>query len=78
MSMDFPVFFSLIIEINYPHLAGGLKGPPILPQELEVGGHRPPYLLVCNIHVYKYYLGTQFNDNYTEETMEKKTKDAMS
>ena len=42
--------FSLIkkiyIEINYPHLVEGLNGPPSLPQELEVGGRRPPYLLV--------------------------------
>ena len=34
--------FSLIIEIYYPHLLGGLKGPLSPPQELEVGGRRPP------------------------------------
>ena len=38
-------FFSLIIKINYLQ-ARGPKGPPSPPQELEVGGHRPPYLLV--------------------------------
>ena len=36
---------SLIIKINYPHLAGG----PSPPQELEVGGRRPAYLLVTYI-----------------------------
>ena len=30
-------FFKFLI-INYPHLAGGPKGPLSLPQELEVGG----------------------------------------
>ena len=45
MSMDFPGFF-LIIKINYPHLSGDAKGPPSTQQELEVGGRRPPYLLV--------------------------------
>ena len=50
MSMDFPGFFSsLIIKINYPHLSGGLKGSPSPPQELEVGGRRPLYLLVFYI-----------------------------
>ena len=47
MSMDFPgFFFSLIIKINYPHLSQGPKSPLNPPQELEVGGRRPPYLLV--------------------------------
>ena len=39
MLMDSPVKFSLILKINYLHLAGGLKGPPSPPQELEVEGH---------------------------------------
>ena len=48
--MDFSgFFFSLIIQIYYPHLAGDLKGPPSPLQELEVGGCRPLYLLVKNI-----------------------------
>ena len=46
------IFFSLIIKINYPHLTGSPKGPSNLPQELEVGGHRPPYLLVNLYFVY--------------------------
>ena len=40
------IFFSLIIKINSPHMSGGLKGPLSPPQELEVGGRRPPYLLI--------------------------------
>ena len=43
------IFFSLIIKINFPHMSGGPKGPLSPPQELEVGGHRTPYLLVCYI-----------------------------
>ena len=46
MSMYFYGFLKLIIKINYPHLAGGRRAPPIPPQELEVGGHRPLYLQV--------------------------------
>ena len=49
MSMDFPGIFSLIIKINYPHLSGSPEGHLSPPQELEVGGRRPPYLLVVNI-----------------------------
>ena len=30
-------------------MSGGLKGPLSPLQELEVGGCRPPYLLVCHI-----------------------------
>ena len=30
-------------------MSGGLKGPLSPPQELEVGGRRPPYLLVLHI-----------------------------
>ena len=30
-------------------MAEGLKGAPSPPQELEVGGHRPLYLLVFNM-----------------------------
>ena len=41
-------FFSFIIQINSPHMSGGLKGPLSPLQELEVGGHRPPYLLIYN------------------------------
>ena len=48
-------FFALIIKINYPHLAGGPQSPS---QELEVGGHRPPYLLVSDtVAISVYTLG---------------------
>ena len=42
-----------IIKKNYPYMSGGLKGPQSPPQELEVGGRRPPYLLV---HIYIFSL----------------------
>ena len=48
-------FFSLIIKINSPHMSGALKGPLSPPQELEVGCHRPLYLLVSHM--------TDFNTN---------------
>ena len=34
-------------------MTGGPKGPLSPPQELEVGGHRPPYLLVLNIEYFQ-------------------------
>ena len=40
------IFLKLIIKLNYPHLSGGLKGPPCPPHELEVEGRRPPYLYI--------------------------------
>ena len=39
----------LIIQINYPHMSGGPKGPISPLQELEVEGRGPPYPLVPNI-----------------------------
>ena len=40
------IFLLLIIKINYPHISGGPKGPLSPLHKLEVGGRRPPYLLV--------------------------------
>ena len=45
-------------------MIGGPKGAPSHPQELEVGGCRPPYLLVLhtNIRSKKYLKQTQHSE----------------
>ena len=51
-SFKYQCIFLDFVLINYPHLARGLKGPPSPAQKLEVGGHRPPYLLVFIYTIY--------------------------
>ena len=53
-------FSSLIIQINYAHMSGGPNGPLSPLQELEVGGRRPPYLLVSYIFVIVYFLSVKY------------------
>ena len=45
MSMDFPGIVFINYQNKLPPLVRGPKGPP----KLEVGGRRPPYLLVYQI-----------------------------
>ena len=45
------MYFPGIILKKYPHLAGGPKGLQSPPQELEVGGRRPPYILVIYMEI---------------------------
>ena len=48
-------------------MSGGPKGPLCPPQELEVGGRRPPYLLVHHIYLVEIHQVTRLATKGKEE-----------